>query len=92
VGITVATDALKMDGIAHTSRSALHDRVAGFFGAAVNAEAPAAELEHLRHEGQPIKPAVAVQSPEDFLAAPNLDDVACFDHREVCSQTLLPLP
>jgi len=92
VGIAVATDALEMDGIPHTSRSALHDRVARFFGAAVHAEGPAAELEHLRHEGQAIEPAVAIQSPEDFLTAPNLDDVACLEHREVCSQTLDATP
>ena len=40
-------------------------------------EALTAILQHLRHEGQPLKPSIFVESCKDFLLAPYFDPVLC---------------
>ena len=75
VGCPIAAQ-LEMDRVLEATAASPIDGVACLVGALEYLEALAAIGEHLRHEGQLVQPAVAVERRQNFLFAANFDPVA----------------
>ena len=76
MSLTVATKTFEVNGVLHPAERGPVDRVARLVGAPVDAKAPAAEPQHLRHEGQRVERAALVERAEDLLRRADLDHVA----------------
>ena len=65
-----------MHGAFHLPEPGREDRVAGLVGSALDANAPATELQHLGHEREPVEPPLLIECAEDLGCGPNLHQIS----------------
>ncbi len=76
VRLAVAAHPLQVDGVAHAVHTCRADRVAQLHRQLVHPKPPAAELQHLRHEGQRLQLTSGIEGGQDVRLAAHLDDLA----------------
>jgi hypothetical protein len=65
-----------MNGVVHPPTRVVVDGITSLVGPFEHSEFLTAELNHLRHEGQSFELALPVKRSQDFLFAPDLDQLA----------------
>ena len=72
VTAAVAPEIGQMHGALHPPEAGGKNCVTGLVRPALNADAMATELQHLRHERKAIKPSLLIQRTEDLVCRPDL--------------------